>query len=246
MSHPASLKPGNKPPLLALLIAMLGVPAFLLLLARVFSQTPLDAPLILTIMLGSTVATPFVASIVDVRFLKPGNMSPFLAWLIAIFGVPAFLLLLARVFGQTPLDAPLYLTVMVGSTLATPFVAKMRHRRWWLWGIIASVLLLFLFVLGPIFQPVTVLVAIYLSHHGQTDHEGLPEHDRLATIEATATEMDQDEPAFAPDEPAVAEEQPAAADPPTGEEAGPPADIPTRPRPRAQRRPYRTHRRPRH
>ena len=246
MSHPAFLKPGNKPSLLALLIAMLGVPVFLLLLARIFGQTPLDAPLILTIMLGSTVATPFVASIVDVRFLKPGNMSPFLAWLIAIFGVPAFLLLLARVFGQTPLDAPLYLTVMVGSTVATPFVAKMRHRRWWLWGIIASVLLLFLFVLGPIFQPVTVLVAIYLSHHGHAGHQGLPEHDPLATIEATAAEMDRDEPVFARDEPTVAEEQPVAADPPAGEEASPPADIPTRPRPRAQRRPYRTHRRPRH
>jgi len=246
MSHPASLKPGNKPPLLALLIAMLGVPVFLLLLARIFGQTPLDAPLILTIMLGSTVATPFVASIVDVRFLKPGNMSPFLAWLIAIFGVPAFLLLLARVFGQTPLDAPLYLTVMVGSTLATPFVAKMRHRRWWLWGIVASMLLLFLFVLGPIFQPVTVFVAIYLSHHGHTDHGGPAEHDGLATIEATAVEMDREEPAFARDDPTVAEEQPVAADPPAGEEASPPADIPTRPRPRAQRRPYRIHRRPRH
>ena len=246
MSHPAFPKPGNKPPLLALLIAMLGVPVFLLLLARVFGQTPLDAPLILTIMLGSTVVTPFVALIVDVRFLKPGNMSPFLAWLIAIFGVPAFLLLLARVFGQTPLDAPLYLTVMVGSTLAMPFVAKIRHRRWWLWGFIASMLLLFLFVLGPIFQPVTVLVAVYLSPRGHRGHEGLAEHDRLATIEATAVEMGRDEPSPAPDEPAVAEEQPAAADSPAGESAGTPTDIPTRPRPRAQRRPYRTQRRPRH
>jgi len=238
MSNLAFLKPGNKPPLLALLIAMLGVPVFLLLLARIFSQTPLDAPLILTIMLGSTVATPFVASIVDVLFLKPGNMSPFLAWLIAIFGVPAFLLLLARVFSQTPLDAPLYLTIMVGSTLATPFVAKMRHRRWWLWGSIASMLLLFLFVLGPIFQPVTVLVAVYLSPRGHRGHEGLAEHDRLATIEATAVEMDRDESAFVPIEPAVAE--------PEGDAARPPTDIRTRPRPRAERRPYRTRRRPRH
>ena len=74
MSNLAFLKPDNKPPLLALLIALFGVPAFLLLLARVF--TPLDRPLYLTIMLGSTVATPFVALIVDVRFLMPRNMPP--------------------------------------------------------------------------------------------------------------------------------------------------------------------------
>ena len=128
----------------------------------------------------------------------------------------------SRVVSRSTADQVIFLSILGGSALAAPFIAWVKRRRWWLWG-------LFGFVLGflgagqPFLTSATVVSAVLLA-----------ERPRPAAAAAEAEAPEEDEEG---EEPPDAEDEGPPGPPTQDQRTLPPlrpSDLATPPRPRPE------------